>query len=74
MMSKPIIKSEDYVALYCELATIMFDRHIEDAYNDYAYVEDSNGNLEVKEKYEDLWCDTVDEVCEILDIHLEREE
>ena len=73
-MSKPIIKSEDYVALYCELATIMFDRHIADAYNDYAYVEDSNGNLEVKEKYEDLWCDTVDEVCEILDIHLEREE
>ena len=73
-MSKPIIKSEDYVALYCELATIMFDRHIEDAYNDYAYVEDSNGNLEVKEKYEDLWCDTVDEVCEILDIHSEREE
>ena len=73
-MSKPIIKSEDYVALYCELATIMFDRHIEDAYNDYAYVEDNNGNLEVKEKYEDLWCDTVDEVCEILDIHLERKE
>ena len=73
-MSKPIIKSEDYVSLYCELATIMFDRHIEDAYNDYAYVEDSNGNLEVKEKYEDLWCDTVDEVCDILDVHLEREE
>ena len=40
-MSKPIIKSEDYIALYCELATIMFDRHIADAYNDYAYVEDS---------------------------------
>ena len=73
-MSKSIIKSEDYVALYCELATLMFDRHIDDVYNDYPYVEDENGNLEVKEKYEDIWCETVDKVCEILDFHLERKE
>ena len=36
-MSKPIIKSEDYVALYCELATIMFDKHIGDVYNESPY-------------------------------------
>jgi hypothetical protein len=73
-MSKPIIKSEDYVALYCELATIMFDKHIGDMYSDTPYVEDENGNSEVKEEYEDIWCETVDKVCEILDFHLERKE
>ena len=44
-MSKPIIKSEDYVALYCELATLMFDKHIGDVFNESPYeVDEDNGN------------------------------
>ena len=74
-MSKPLIKSEDYVALYCELATLMFDKHIDDVYNDSPYeIDEDNGNWITKEKYEDIWCETVDKVCEILDFHLERKE
>ena len=71
--SKPIIKSEDYVDLYGELATIMFDKHIGDMYSDTPYeIDEDNGNWITKEKYEDIWCETVDKVCEILDFHLER--
>ena len=45
-MSKPIIKSEDYVALYCELATIMFDKHIDDVFNESPYeIDEDNGDI-----------------------------
>ena len=72
-MSKPIIKSEDYVALYCELATIMFDKHIDDVFNESPYeIDEDNGNWITKDMYEDIWSETVDKVCEILDFHLER--
>ena len=70
---KPIIKTEDYVALYSELAAKMFDKHIEDVYKDDPYEEKENGDVTIKEKYEDIWLEIVDDVCNILDQFIKKE-
>lgn len=73
-MSKLKMKPEDYIPLYGELADAMLVRHVRYVYNDTAYEKQENGDVTVKEKYEDLYCECVDEVEEILSQHIERDD
>jgi len=73
MKHKPIIKTGDYVALYSELSAKMFNKHIEDVYKDDSYEEKENGDITIKEKYEDIWLEIVDDVCNILDQFIKKQ-
>ena len=73
-MNKPIMKTEDYVAFYGELSEMMLTKHIQDVYNDDPYETQKNGDITIKSKYEDIWLEIVDDVCETIDKFITKEE
>lgn len=73
-MTKPIMKTEDYVAFYGELSEMMLTKHIQDVYNDDPYETQKNGDITIKSKYEDIWLEIVDDVCETIDKFIIKEE
>jgi hypothetical protein len=72
-MTKPIMKTEDYVAFYSELSAMMFTKHIQDVYIDDPYETQKNGDITIKSKYEDIWLEIVDDVCETIDKFIIKE-
>mgnify|MGYP003124469404 FL=1 len=73
-MTKPTMKTEDYVAFYGELSEMMLTKHIQDVYNDDPYETQKNGDITIKSKYEDIWLEIVDDVCETIDKFITKEE
>ena len=73
-MTKPIMKTEDYVAFYGELSEMMLTKHIQDVYDDDPYETQKNGDITIKSKYEDIWLEIVDDVCETIDKFIIKEE
>ena len=66
-MTRVIMKTEDYVDFYSDLSQMMLTKHIEDVYNDDPYETQKNGDITIKSKYEDIWLEIVDDVCETID-------
>ena len=65
-MTRVIMKTEDYVDFYSDLSQMMLTKHIEDVYNDDPYETQKNGDITIKSKYEDIWLEIVDDVCETI--------
>ena len=61
------MKTEDYVDFYSDLSQMMLTKHIEDVYNDDPCETQKNGDITIKSKYEDIWLEIVDDVCETID-------
>ena len=66
-MTRVIMKTEDYVDFYSDLSQMMLTKHIEDVYNDDPYETQKNGDITIKSKYDDIWLEIVDDVCETID-------
>ena len=66
-MTRVIMKTEDYVDFYSDLSQMILTKHIEDVYNDDPYETQKNGDITIKSKYEDIWLEIVDDVCETID-------
>ena len=66
-MTRVIMKTEDYVDFYSDLSQMMLTKHIEDVYNDDPYETQKNGDITIKSKYEHIWIEIVDDVCETID-------
>ena len=68
------MKTEDYVDFYSDLSQMMLIKHIKDVYNDDPYETQENGDITIKSKYEDIWLEIVDDVCETIDKFIIKEE
>ena len=73
-MTRVIMKTEDYVDFYSDLSQMMLIKHIKDVYNDDPYETQKNGDITSKNKYEDIWLEIVDDVCETIDKFIIKEE
>lgn len=73
-MTRVIMKTEDYVDFYSDLSQMMLIKHIKDVYNDDPYETQKNGDITIKNKYEDIWLEIVDDVCETIDKFIIKEE
>ena len=73
-MTRVIMKTEDYVDFYSDLSQMMLIKHIKDVYNDDPYETQKNGDTTIKNKYEDIWLEIVDDVCETIDKFIIKEE
>jgi len=75
--ARPIMDSGEYVELYCELSEYFFEKLIRAEYNDTPYVvdtRDSSHECVLKDEYQDMWCDTVDKVDEIISLYIKRDD
>ena len=73
-MTRVIMKTEDYVDFYSDLSEMMLIKHIKDVYNDDPYETQKNGDTTIKNKYEDIWLEIVDDVCETIDKFIIKEQ
>ena len=64
--ARPIMDSGDF-----------FEKLIRAEYNDTPYVvdtRDSSHECVLKDEYQDMWCDTVDKVDEIISLYIKRDD